>query len=118
MAKILVIDDDKLIRWSLKEIFTQEGYRVDTVASSQEALSLLEHMPYHLIFVDMEIADENGIEMMRKAKALQPELKIIILSAQTKNQIESQLGSMHVFSIIEKPFKSEQVREVVKNAFE
>ncbi len=116
LIKILVVDDDKLIRWSLKEIFTQEGYVVDAVATAKDALKQAKTIPYELIFSDLEINDENGIEMLRKARAFQPEAKIIILSALTKQQIEPRLGSLSIFSIIEKPFKSEQIRSVVKNA--
>ncbi len=116
MVKILVVDDDKLIRWSLKEIFTQEGYTVDAVATAKDALKRAKNITYELIFSDLEINDENGIEMLRKARAFQPEAKIIIISALTKQQIEPKLGSLSIFSIIEKPFKSEQIRALVKNA--
>jgi DNA-binding NtrC family response regulator len=116
LIKILVIDDDKLIRWSLKEIFSQEGYTVDTVATAKDALKQAKNITYELIFADLEIGDESGIEMLRKARTSQPEAKIIIISALTKPQIEPKLGSLSIFSIIEKPFKSEQIRSVVKEA--
>jgi DNA-binding NtrC family response regulator len=112
----LVVDDDKLIRWSLKEIFTQEGYVVDAVATAKDALKQAKNIPYELIFSDLEINDENGIEMLKKARAFQPKAKIIIISALTKQQIEPNLGNLSIFSIIEKPFKSEQIRTIVKNA--
>jgi DNA-binding NtrC family response regulator len=116
LIKILIVDDDKLIRWSLKEIFSQEGYTVDTVATAKDALKQAKNITYELIFADLEIGDESGIEMLRKARTSQPEAKIIIISALTKPQIEPKLGSLSIFSIIEKPFKSEQIRSVVKEA--
>jgi two-component system chemotaxis response regulator CheY len=116
LIKILVVDDDKLIRWSLKEIFTQEGYVVDAVATAKDALRQAKNIPYELIFSDLEINDENGIEMLKKARAFQPKAKIIIISALTKQQIEPKLGNLSIFSIIEKPFKSEQIRSVIKEA--
>ncbi len=116
LIKILVVDDDKLIRWSLKEIFSQEGYAVDAVATAKDALKQAKNITYELIFSDLEISDESGIEMLRKARTFQPDAKIIILSALTKQQIEPKLGNLSIFSIIEKPFKSEQIRSVVKEA--
>ena len=116
LIKILVVDDDKLIRWSLKEIFSQEGYVVDAVATAKDALKQAKNITYELIFSDLEISDESGIEMLRKARTFQPDAKIIILSALTKQQIEPKLGSLSIYSIIEKPFKSEQIRTLVKNA--
>ena len=116
LIKILVVDDDKLIRWSLKEIFTQEGYKVDTVATAEDALNQAGRIPYNLIVTDMEICKENCIEMLNKIKGFQPETKIIILSALTRNQIEPKLGSLRIFSIIEKPFHSEQMKAIAKEA--
>lgn len=116
MRKILVVDDDKLIRWSLKEIFSQEGYTVDTVASAKEALELAENIPYDLIIADLEISGDDGVEMLKKAKAFQRDLKIIILSALTRHQIENQLGGLSIFSIIEKPFESKQILSIVREA--
>ncbi|UCC41552.1 MAG: response regulator [Candidatus Aminicenantes bacterium] len=118
MIKILIIDDDKLIRWSLKELFSQEGYKVDAVATVREALGLVESFPHNLIFVDLETKDENGIEMMKKIISLRPEAKIIILSAFTRQQIEPEIGELGVFSIIEKPFKSEQIKSIAKQALD
>ncbi len=116
LIKILVVDDDKLIRWSLKEIFTQEGYVVDAVATAKDALKQAKNITYELIFSDLEINDENGIEMLKNAKVFQPDAKIIILSALTKQQIEPKLGNLSIFSIIEKPFRSEQIKTIVKEA--
>jgi DNA-binding NtrC family response regulator len=116
LIKILVVDDDKLIRWSLKELFSQEGYEVKAVATAKEALEQAEDKPYDLIFTDIEIKDENSTEMLRKMTSFQPETKIIILSAFTRQQMESQLGDLNIFSIIEKPFRSDQIKSIVKEA--
>jgi len=116
LIKILVVDDDKLIRWSLKEILSQEGCEVDTVATAAEALTEVENANYNLIFCDIDIEDENGIEMLKKLKRIQSEAKIIILSAHSRSHIEPQLGNLSILSIIEKPFQSEQIRDVVKDA--
>lgn len=118
LIKILVVDDDKLIRWSLKEIFSQEGYSVDTVATAKEALKQAKKITYELIFADLEISNESGIEMLKNAKIHQPDARIIILSALTKQQIEPRLGNLNIYSIIEKPFKSEQIRTIVKRALD
>jgi len=115
LIKILIVDDDKLIRWSLKEMLSQEGYNVDTVATVAEALTHAEDTNYHLICADIDIEDENGIEMLKKLKMVQPEVKIIILSAYPRNQIEPQVEELSILSIIEKPFQSEQIKGIVRD---
>ena len=116
MNKILVADDDKLIRWTLKEIFSRVGYEVDTVASSLEAIQQAENGLYSLIFTDFEIDDENCLQTIRKVKSFQPHAKVIILSALSRQNIESQLEGMDIFAIIEKPFHSDKILEITKEA--
>ncbi len=118
LIRILVVDDDKLIRWSLKEILSHEGYEVDAVATAKDAFKQVENTDYNLIFCDIDIDEENGIEILKKLLVVQPEAKTIILSAHSRNQIESQLGNLNILSIIEKPFQSEQIRSIVKDVVE
>jgi DNA-binding NtrC family response regulator len=114
VPKILVIDDEKLIRWSLKEILAQEGYDVDTIDSAGEAIKLAKDIPYDLIIADLEIQDENGIEMLKRIKEFRPEVKTIILSAHPKLSIQPEFGDLEVLATIEKPFKSDQLLSIAK----
>jgi len=116
--KILVIDDDKLIRWSLKEILAQEGYDVDTIDTAREAINLARDIPFHLIIADLEIQDENGIEMLKKIKEFRPEVTTIILSAHPEQKIQPEFGDLQVFATIEKPFKSEHLLSIAKEALD
>ena len=113
---MLIVDDDKLIRWSLKEIFAQEGFKVDTAESSAEALSLVKTNSYHLILADFEIDDENGGEMLRKIQAIRPGIKVIILSALPRQQIEPHLSGVTYHSILEKPFRSDEIKSTAGEA--
>ena len=110
MLNVLVIDDDKLIRWSLKEILSQDGHSVDVVSNINDAFNQIEKVPYQLIFADFEIEDNNCIDMLKELNTSQPETQIIILSAQSQKQIELQIEGISVHAIIEKPFDSVQIR--------
>lgn len=116
--KILVIDDEKLIRWSLREILVQEGYDVDTADRAEEAINLAKDIPYNLIIADLEIQDEDGIEMLKKIRNFRPDSVAIILSARPKQQIAPEYGDLRVFDIIEKPFKSEQLLSTARIALD
>jgi DNA-binding response OmpR family regulator len=116
MHRILILDNDKLIRWSLKEIFSQEGYSVDTAATAGEALNQARNNSYQLIFTDFEIEGENIIEMLKSIREFRPDMQIIILSALPKPQVESKLGELTVNDIIEKPFKSEDLLSAARKA--
>ena len=110
MLKVLVIDDDKLIRWSLKEMLAQDGHHVDVVSNISDAFSQTEKVSYQLIFADFEIEDENCLDMLKELQKSHPETQIIILSAQSQKQIEPQIVGISVHAIIEKPFDSQQIK--------
>ncbi len=110
MPNVLVVDDDKLIRWSLNEIFSQEGCQVDAVATVSQALEQAKDKTYHLILADVEISNEDGIGMLVRIKEFQPTSMIIIVSAFPKSKIEPLLKSLKIFCIIEKPFQAEDIK--------
>lgn len=110
MLNVLVIDDDKLIRWSLKEILSQAGHHVDVVSNATDAFAQAEKSSYQLFFADFEMENENCIDMLKKLQKSHPETQIIILSAQSQKQIEAQIEGIVVHAIIEKPFDSGQIR--------
>ena len=110
MLRVLIIDDDKLIRWSLKEILSQDGHHVDVVSNMKDASNQTEEYAYQLIFADLEIEDENCIDILKSLNKSHPETQIIILSAQSQKHIEPQLSGFSVYAIIEKPFDSGQIR--------
>lgn len=114
MLRALVIDDDKLIRWSLQEIFSQEGHHVDTVGTVSDALIQAKESPYHLIFTDMEIDKTDSIDMLKALQKIQPRAEIVILSAQSRQHIGQQIAGLSISNIIEKPFNSDQIRSIAK----
>jgi len=109
-TRILVLDDVKLIRWSLKEMLTREGCEVDAASSLEEAMGLASANSYGLIFADLEVSGERGRSFFDDLLSRQRGAKLIILSALTKDQVELKLGDLDIFSIIEKPFRSEDIR--------
>jgi DNA-binding response OmpR family regulator len=116
MPRILVLDDEKLIRWSLKQILTQAGYDVDTAATTEEALKLSRSKSYGLIFADLEICGDQAGAFYRQLLTGQERAKIIVLTALTKQQAEQTLGDFKTFLTLEKPFISENIKAVAQKA--
>ena len=116
MPRILVLDDEKLIRWSLKQILSQEGYEVDTAATTDEALRFSHSKSYGLIFADLEICGDQAMALYGQLLAGQEKAKIIVLTALAKEQAEQTLGGFKTFLILEKPFVSENIKAVAQKA--
>jgi len=80
-ARLLIVDDERAIRESMGEVLRQHGYRVDAAASGPEALQRLSAAAYDLMLLDMLMPGMHGVEVMRRARALQRDLLIIVLTA-------------------------------------
>ncbi len=114
--RILILDDEKLIRWSLSHILHQEGFEVDLAASTDEALRLARKRSYSLILADLEVCGDQAKTFFPSLVCDQPEPRVIIITALTSEQAERQLGDFKARRIIEKPFASEEILAAVKAA--
>ena len=114
MLKALVIDDDKLIRWSLAEIFTQQGHEVDAASTPAEALAHVQKTNYQVIFADFELEETNTLELLIFIQGQQPEAAIVILSALPRTEIEPMLKELKILRILDKPFEPELIRSIIR----
>jgi len=114
--RILILDDEKLIRWSLSQIFRQEGFDVDLAASMDEALRLARTKPYGLILADLEVCGDQARSFFPGLLRDQAQAKVIIITALPPDQAERQLGDFKAHRIVEKPFASEEIRATAKAA--
>ena len=70
--KILIIDDEEFIRINLKDIFTSENYSVDLASLGEKGLEAIKENQYDLAFLDINLPDINGIEVLKEIKKLNP----------------------------------------------
>jgi len=116
MLRIMILDDEKLIRWSLDKILAKDGYAVDTAATTNEALELADKAEYALIITDLEICGDQAKSFFANMTSKQPKACVVTLTALTKDQAQKALGEVPTYAIIEKPFTSEAIRSVVNAA--
>lgn len=79
-AKILVVDDEELVRSSLEDILRLEGYEVQAVGSGDAALAVLQREGFDLILLDLKMPGMDGMEVMRAANRIAPDTKVILLT--------------------------------------
>src|SRR3990172_2677946 len=78
---ILVVDDEKTLRFALKEGLSEEGYRVETAGDVAEALSRMEREEFHLALLDQKLPDGSGMDLLKHIKGKRPEMQVIIMTA-------------------------------------
>ena len=112
--KILIIDDDKLIRWVLQEICAQEGHEVTNVADAASAFLAVERGPFDIIFADLETDAFEAQEIAEKIRTHQPGASIVLISARPRREIEPLFKALPSIGIVGKPFEASVVRSFIE----
>ena len=117
-AKILIVDDEEISLFSLKNQLQSQGYDVICAASALEALSLLEREDVHLVISDLVMPGMDGIQLMHMAKEHHPSLPFIVFTAQ--GSIESAVAAIKqgALDFLEKPFNPQTFDVVLQRALE
>jgi DNA-binding NtrC family response regulator len=110
-ANVLVVTGNKLVRWSLTEILTHEGFLADVALTTSETLAKIANHSYNLVIVDAEARNTDNI--LEQIDGISPSANIIILSSLVDEQQEAFLKRPNIFSVIEKPFSVGQIKDAV-----
>lgn len=119
MNKILVVDDEQVIRELLKDILSSEGYDVDTRPNARAALDLLnESTDFVLLFTDIMMPEMDGLELIREARKIAPNLIPIVMTGFATLETARAAVKEGAYDYVLKPFSLSEVKLAVSNAFE
>jgi len=116
--RILVVDDEKLISWSLVVMLRKAGYEVDSAASGNEALIKFDSFNPELVMLDICLPDINGLELLKRFKAANEDLYIIMLTAYANADSAVQALQDGAEDYFGKPFNLDAVKRIVDRTFE
>lgn len=117
-TRVLIIEDEKLIRWSLVQRFTESGYAVDEAESGTEGLEKLRGTTFDLLLLDYKLPDATGLQVLRRVREIDEDLVVVMMTAfsTVENAVEAiRLGA---FDYISKPFKMDELVLTVEKGLE
>lgn len=118
MSKILIIDDEKVIRATLREILEYEKYIVTEAQDGEEGLAKLQEEEYDLVLCDVKMPKMDGIEVLEKAKELEKSPQFIMISAHGSIETAVEATKKGAFDFIPKPPDLNRLLLTVRNALE
>ncbi|MFC1813712.1 response regulator [Thermodesulfobacteriota bacterium] len=102
--RILVVDDELIVRDSIKDWLEDEGFAVDTAESGPDALDLLSKQPYHLMLTDIKMPGMDGVEVLQKAKQDYPDLCVVMMTAYATVETAVEAMKIGALDYLLKPF--------------
>lgn len=113
--KILVVDDNEHVGWAIKFLL-QEDYNVELVITGDEAMAYLDKVKsVDLILMDYHLkGDETGRGALHKIRSKYPDIKAILVTANSDGKTEDYYKSLGFSHVIEKPFKIKDLQNIVK----
>lgn len=118
MAKILIIDDERSIRNTLREILEYEQYLVDDIDNGTDALDLITKNEYDLILCDIKMNKMDGMEVLTEGLKIQPDLPFIMISGHGTVETAIEASKKGAYDFITKPPDLNRLLLTVRNALE
>ena len=118
MAKILVADDQRLFLKVIESILVKQGYEVVTAASGEEALEQLNKEKFNLLISDIRMEPLDGMELLKKIKAQDKDLCVIMLTGCDEIDIALRAMKLGAFDYLTKPLKLDDLTKTVHRAFQ
>ncbi|MBI4596094.1 MAG: sigma-54-dependent Fis family transcriptional regulator [Candidatus Tectomicrobia bacterium] len=115
---LIIVDDEKLIRWSLEKQLSKEGYDILTAASGQEVLEIINRKIPDLLLLDVKLPDINGIDLLKQIKEIDNEIVVIMMTAYQDIETAVHAIKLGAYDYISKPLEIEKMKKVIKEALE
>ena len=117
-ANVLVVDDDKLTRWSAATILGSMGYQVSEAASLTEAVAALEQSTPRLVLLDIRLPDGDGFTLLQRIRHHNPGVPVLMMTAHPSSETVQRAMDLGAAGHLKKPFKSAELKEAVLGALE
>ena len=113
---VLVVDDDKLTRFSLSKILGRAGYRIREAASATEGMAAIEKERPGLVLLDIRLPDRDGFSVLQAIRASHPQLPVVMMTAHHTDDTATEASAQGAWGYLAKPCDAVELQSVVSAA--
>jgi len=113
MAKVLIAEDNRLMRWSLETSLGRDGHVVYSVDSGEAAIEALRDGDFRVVLTDYDLPRLDGLRVLWHVKTNSPQTHVIVITGQASPQLERLARDMGAFEFLEKPIYFLALKEVL-----
>ena len=114
--RILVVDDEPLIRWSLAETLSDRGYEVVEAADGRAAVRAVSASPFDVVLLDIRLPDSSDLTLLSRLRLLAPDARVILMTAHGTPEVVQKALDLGAFRVVSKPFEVHEMVDLVASA--
>lgn len=118
MPNILIVDDEEMIRETLKDIITNEGYEAEEAKEGQEAVNLVKKNKFDCILLDIKMPKMDGMEVLGQVKEINPEIPVVMITGHGDEESAFDAASKGAYDFITKPPDLNRLLVTIRNALD
>ena len=116
--RVLVVDDEPLIRWSLSETLEQRGFAVVEAGDAQTAMDEAGNpeQPFAVAMLDVRLPDSDGLGLLKHLRCVIPETRVILMTAHGSPELAKDALDLGAYCVLDKPFEMSAIADIVDQA--
>ncbi len=111
---ILVVDDEPIVRESIRDWLLDAGYKVATAESGEEALDMMGKQDYGIVVLDVRLPGKTGITVLKDIKALKPSIRSIIITAYPSTELAAEAMKLGAVDYMIKPIAPDDLEKLIQ----
>jgi len=111
---ILIVDDEPIVRESIRDWLKDAGYQVMTAESGEEALEMIERQDFSVMILDVRLPGKTGITVLKEVKTLKPEIKSIIITAYPSTELAAEAMKLGAVDYLIKPIAPDDLERLIR----
>ncbi|MBN1367455.1 MAG: 4Fe-4S dicluster domain-containing protein [Dehalococcoidales bacterium] len=115
---ILIIDDEPIVRESIRDWLKDAGYQVSTAESGEQALEMIKQGDFGILVVDIRLPGMTGINVLEKAKALKPQIKSVVITAYPTEEVAAETKKLGAIDYLIKPVSPADLEKLIEDTLE